>query len=147
MLRLQGVSGIEVLALPMGYSFALIVHSVVMLVCARKMIFVSLREVFVALLKSLVAALVGGYAAYVALNQFVRFWDTDTFMTILAQGFSAALCGGVVYVCVQYLFRNTELREIYGNVTVDWVVVRSWCHRTKTSSPSNGKARASSYIC
>jgi len=114
MLRLQGVSGIEVLALPMGYSFALIVHSVVMLVCARKMIFVSLREVFVALLKSLVAALVGGYAAYVALNQFVRFWETDTLMTILAQGFLATVCGGLVYVFVQYLFRNTELREIYG---------------------------------
>jgi putative peptidoglycan lipid II flippase len=115
-LRLQGVSGIEVLALPMGYSIALIVQSVVLLLCARKIIFVSLREIFVAFSQSCAAALGAGYVAYVTLNQFVHYADTDTLLTILAQGFVAVCCGMLTYTLLQYLFRNAELREIYSTL-------------------------------
>jgi putative peptidoglycan lipid II flippase len=111
-LHLEGVPGIEVLALPLGYSLALILHSTVLIIAARKIIFVSLREIGIACLQAFIAALGGGYIAYVALNWFAAFWPTDTLGTIFFQGFFAFLFGAGVYVILQYLFRNGELREI-----------------------------------
>ena len=111
-LRLEGVSGIEVLALPMGYSIALIVHSTVLLLAARKLIFVSIKALFISFMQALISALLGGYVAYAALNWFATYWTTDTLATIFFQGFFAVLFGACVYVLIQYLFRNTELREI-----------------------------------
>jgi putative peptidoglycan lipid II flippase len=111
-LRLQGVVGIEVLALPMGYSLALIAHSVALLILSRKHIYVSLRAVAIACVKALIAALAAGVVAYVSLNFFVRFFDADTLLTILAQGAIATIVGLVVYGGVQYLLRSAELNEI-----------------------------------
>lgn len=115
-LRLDGVSGIEVLALPMGYSIALVVHSLILLVFARKLIFVSLWEVAVAFIKALIAAVGAGSAAYAALNHFVQYFDADTLLTILSQGFVATIVGMTVYVGIQYVLRSTELSEIYNTL-------------------------------
>lgn len=111
-LRLEGVPGIEVLALPMGYSIALIVHSAVLLLAARKLIFVSLRELSISFGQAFISALAGGYVAYASLNWFATYWTTDTLATIFFQGFFAFLFGACVYALMQYLFGNTELREI-----------------------------------
>lgn len=116
LLRLQDVSGVEVLALPLGYSIALILHSIVLVIVSRKIIFISLQELGVTFLQASLAAFVAGYIAYWILNWFVAFWDTDTFATIFFQGFFAFLAGAMVYVVIQRLFRNGELRDIIQTI-------------------------------
>jgi putative peptidoglycan lipid II flippase len=112
-MRLEGVAGIEVLALPLGYTFALILHACIIALFARKHVYLSLRKLFIPFIQSVAGALVGGYVAYVTLNYFVTVFETDTFHAIFMQGLLAFLSGSVGYVMVQSLFRNRELGEIY----------------------------------
>jgi putative peptidoglycan lipid II flippase len=116
-MRLDDVHGIEVLALPMGYSLALIANSVVMLFCARRHIFISLTPLLKPCMQSFLAALVGGYVAYTVLNHFVILVTTDTLFSVLAQGSVAAILGCFGYICMQYLFKNEELEEIRRALT------------------------------
>lgn len=112
-MRLPDVQGIEVLALPLGYSFALIIHSFVILFFSRSHIALSLRALVVPFFQSFCASLFGGYVAYVSLNFFVTQFTTDTLMSIFAQGLIAGIggCGG--YVLLQFFFKNEELFEVF----------------------------------
>lgn len=112
LMRLEGVSGIEVLALPLGYSCALIVHSIVLLILARTDLYIQSRKLIAPFVQSFVSAFFAGYVAYTLLNYFVLIFTVDTLFTVLAQGFLAAVGGGVGYVALQYLFKNDELIEI-----------------------------------
>lgn len=112
-MRLDGVGGIEVLALPMGYSLALFVHSILILYFIRSAMNISLRRLCVPFMQSGFAALFGGYVAYTTLNYFVTNITPDTFMTVFLQGFMAAVGGFAGYVLVQYVLKNEELRETY----------------------------------
>ncbi len=112
LMRLEGVSGIEVLALPLGYSAALILHSMLMVVCARKVLRIRLRSLVRPFLQSVFAACAGGFVAYSALNHVVTFAKIDTLVSVLMQGFVAATTGFCAYLLVQYLFKNQELLEM-----------------------------------
>lgn len=112
-MRLENVTGVEVLALPLGYTLALILHVTIMAFFARKHVFLSLRKLFVPFMQSIIGALFGGYVSYVTLNYFVTVFKTDTFHAVFAQGLFAFMCGSVGYIVVQYLFKNKELAEIY----------------------------------
>ncbi len=112
LMRLEGVSGIEVLALPLGYSCALIVHSVALLILARTHVFIQSRTLIAPFIQSFISALFAGYVAYTLLNYFVLVFTVDTLLTVFAQGFFAAVGGCVGYVALQYLFKNEELIEI-----------------------------------
>jgi putative peptidoglycan lipid II flippase len=112
-LRLEDVRGIEVLALPLGYSIALTAHSTVLLLCARKKIFVSIRTLAKPFLQSFTAALFAGYVAYTALNFFVLHVTADTLLSVLAQGALAGISGMLAYAVLQYFFRNEEFKEVY----------------------------------
>jgi hypothetical protein len=63
-------------------------------------------------LKSSVSALFAGYVAYAVLNYFVAVFDTDTFVTVLAQGALAGLAGLAGFVLLQYIFKSEELDEV-----------------------------------
>lgn len=115
-LRLEGVPGVEVLALPMGYSIALVIHSTILVLTAHRIIFISLRQLGIAFLKGFVAALGAGYVAYCTLNWFSALWTTNTLATIFFQGFFAFFLGACAYVVMQYLFRSAELTEITGTL-------------------------------
>ncbi len=112
-MRLEGVEGIEVLALPLGYSCALIIHSLAILLYARRYIFLSVRTLLRPFLQSLVSALFAGYVAYTTLNFFATSFTADTLLSVFAQGFIAGIGGCVGYVLVQHLCKNQELQEIY----------------------------------
>jgi hypothetical protein len=111
-MRLEGVSGIEVLALPLGYSCALIVHGFVLIILARKDLYIQSKKLIAPFVQSFASAVFAGYVAYILLNYFVLVFTVDTLATVLAQGFLAAVGGGVGYVMLQYLFKNQELIEI-----------------------------------
>ncbi|MFZ2253049.1 MAG: lipid II flippase MurJ [Minisyncoccia bacterium] len=113
LMRLQGVQGIEVLALPLGYSIALILHSIVLLLLSQKYIRVSARVLFVPFVHMFVASLFAGYVAYSILNLFVTGVEPDTLLTVFSQGFIAALGGLAGFIFIQYLCKSKELSEIF----------------------------------
>lgn len=113
MMRLPDVQGIEVLALPLGYSCALIVHSIVLIVLSRKRLFISVRSLFVPFFESFGSSCVAGYIAYLLLNYFVAFFTVDSLVTVFAQGFLACSGGIITYTALQYLMKSAELHEIY----------------------------------
>jgi hypothetical protein len=115
-MRLEGVRGIEVLALPLGYSCALVIHSILLFFFARKHLHILGSVVFRPLLQSSVSAFFAGYVAYVSLNYFVTLFVVDTVWTVLSQGFLAGLFGIFGYMLMQYVVRNQELREIYVTI-------------------------------
>ncbi len=112
LMRLEGVHGIEVLALPLGYTCALSIHSVLMLVCARRIIFVSIRKLVRPIFQASVAAIIGGFVAYTTLNYVVTLFSITTLVAVLFQGIAAAICGFSAYLGIQYLLKNQELIEM-----------------------------------
>lgn len=111
-MRLEGVSGIEVLALPLGYSCALIIHSIVLVFLSRHYLYIRSRLLLRPFFQSFISASGSGYVSYTLLNYFVSLFTVDTLMTILAQGFLAGIGGCGTYVLIQYFFKNEELFEI-----------------------------------
>ena len=112
-MRLEGVSGIEVLALPLGYSCALILHSIVLFILGRKYVFIAGAACIRPLAQASIAALFAGYVAYATLNYFVTGFEPDTLLSVFSQGAIAGIGGCAGYVIVQHLFKNNELKEIY----------------------------------
>lgn len=112
LMRLEGVAGIEVLALPLSYSAALILHSMIILALGRRKLGIPLGALALSFVQSSVSALFAGYIAYTVLNYFVTFFEADTLLTIFAQGAFAAIMGAVSFAVMQFFFRNKELSEV-----------------------------------
>jgi len=113
LMRLQGVSGIEVLALPLGYSFALIVHSIVLIVISKKHLFFGIRELVGSTSRAFFAALVAGFVAYTTLNFFATGIEADTLLTISLQGLFAGSMGITGAIFAYYSVKSPELAEVY----------------------------------
>lgn len=116
LMRLNDVPGIEVLALPLGYSSALIVESVLLVVLAKKELFISIRILLASLGRGIVAAFVAGFCAYTTLNFYVTGIETDTLLAIFLQGLLASVAGGVGALITYYLLRSPELGEAYSAI-------------------------------
>ncbi len=113
LMRLEGVSGIEVLALPLGYSFALILQGIALVFVSRRELFVSARVLGISLLRDLAAAVVAGFCAYTTLNFYATGIEADTLLTIFLQGLFAASIGILGALITYYLLRSPELKEAY----------------------------------
>ncbi len=111
-MRLEGVLGIEVLALPLGYSVALILHSVILFLCSRRTLFLKVRTLILSFIQSLAAAIFGGGIAYTVLNYVATLYKPETAFGVFTHGLTAGACGFLTYIFAQYIFQNTELREI-----------------------------------
>jgi putative peptidoglycan lipid II flippase len=112
-MRLGGVSGIEVLALPLGYSCALILQSIVLTVLCGVKLGISVRSLIMPTVRSLIAALFGGYVAYSSLNYFVTAMTTDTLISVFLQGLLAGLSGVAGFILMHTVMRSEELIEMY----------------------------------
>lgn len=112
LMRLEDVTGTEVLALPIAYSAALIIHGIIMMIAARRHVFVSIRALVRPFLQSLGAGVGAGTAAYSMLNYLVTVFETDTLLTIFMQGAIAAFAGLLVYAVIQHLWKSEELNEV-----------------------------------
>ncbi len=110
--RLDTVTGVEVLMLPLGFTLGTLVQTFVMLVVMSRTFKLSFdgmgRHFFV----SVCASLAGGVAAYLTLIFVVDGVNQDRFVGILLQG-SAAGVVGILGVIVTYrLLHSPELHEI-----------------------------------
>lgn len=113
LMRLNGVPGTEVLALPLGYACALIIESVFLIYYARRTLYLAASEVIFHVFRAVVAALAAGFCAYTVLNFYASGFEADTLLTIFVQGLFAGLTGILGALAAYYLLRSPELEEIY----------------------------------
>lgn len=114
-MRLDGVAGSEVLAIAFGYSAAVIIQALVLVLLMGRIFAVPLRTVFRPLVHAFCAATVGGLTAYAALNFVVEGVDQERFIGILIQGILAGIAGIAGTVLTYAYFKSRELREIYSS--------------------------------
>ncbi len=116
LMRLEGVPGIEVLALPLGYSLALILQSIALVAVSRRELLISGKVLLVSLARGLSSAFIAGFCAYTTLNFYVSGIEADTLLTVFLQGLSAALVGALGALITYYVLRSPELTEAYQAV-------------------------------
>ncbi len=116
LMRLEGVPGTEVLALPLGYSCALILESVVLVVWSRRQLYIPARILLGHVLRAFAAALAAGISAYIVLNFYATGVEADTLLTIFLQGLFAGVMGILGALCMYYVLKSPELREIYRSI-------------------------------
>jgi putative peptidoglycan lipid II flippase len=114
-MRLEGVTGSEVLALAFGYSLAVIVQSVILFAVFSWIVSFKMNGLLRSLIVSLMAAIVGGISAYIALNFFVVGINPETFVGIFIQGFLAGVVGCVGILLTYAGFNSPELNEVYAS--------------------------------
>lgn len=115
-MRIGDVVGGEVLILALGYSLAIILQTIVLLVFAVRQFSIPMDWFIPNFGRALCASLVGATVAYSTLNIFVHGINDTAFLGILLQG---ALGGamGIVSIIVTYrVLRSPELTEIYASL-------------------------------
>ncbi len=116
-MRLDDISGIEVIALPLGYSTALIIESLVLIYIARNKLFINVPILVGTTARGLLAALAAGFCAYTTLNFYaVTSPLVDTLLSTFFQGFFATIVGAIGAGIVYYLLRSPELSEAYRSI-------------------------------
>jgi putative peptidoglycan lipid II flippase len=115
-MRLEGVPGTEVLALPLGYSVGLMIDSVLLLWCSRRRLGLGLQSLTTHFLSACMAATVALVFSYLTLNGLATVITTDTLIGIFAQGFISG-CAGIFGAFLIYAtFRSPELSEVYRSL-------------------------------
>ncbi len=116
LMRLEGVPGTEILALPLGYSLAIIINSAALIVYSRKELLVNVRVLTLNLFRAFTAAVVAGIVAYGTLNFIVVGIQTDTLLGIFLQGFFASVAGFIAALSTYFALRSPELSEVYRSL-------------------------------
>lgn len=110
--RLDGVQGVEVLMIPMGFLLGVIIECVVLIVLFAREFSLSYRILTVSFARSLVAALVGASFAYGALVFIVEGVNQEKFIGIFIQGLAGGVTGIFGVVATYAVLRSPELAEI-----------------------------------
>lgn len=111
-LRVGGVRGTEMLALPLAYSLGMIVNCVLLFISFQKEfgdVWSSARKTF---FEALISSLFMGVIVYFALGFLDDVFNINTFVGIFSQGFLAIMVGGVVWFLSLRLLKNNELKEV-----------------------------------
>jgi putative peptidoglycan lipid II flippase len=112
-LKLEGVEGIKIIALPLSLSIFSVLHSSLLLIGVKKRLGkINGREIFLSFLKIVIGTSFLVFSAYIALNLSAYFLGTQTFFAVLIQAVSAFLAGGVSFVIVSCLLGCEEIKSI-----------------------------------
>ncbi len=112
LLRLDGVSGVEVLMLPLGYTIGVLLELLVMLICFSYIYGFQVRTLWRPFWQGTCAAVAGGLAAYLTLAFIVEGVNQNTFIGIFIQGVAGGALGITAIVAVYALLDSTELHEL-----------------------------------
>jgi putative peptidoglycan lipid II flippase len=110
--RVGGISGTEVLALPIGYSLAMILNVVLLWTLFESENKGFGKPIMKSLFQIVSASLIMGFISYVALNTTQSFFDTDTLIGIFSQGLFAGLIGIACGIALMWLLESRELSEV-----------------------------------
>lgn len=113
LLRLEGVTGAEVLMLPLGYTVGVIVQVLLMIYFLARTYSLSLTGLWSHFFESCIASVIGGFVAYATLIFVVEGVNQDRFLGILMQGLLAGVLGVITVVAVYRILGSPELHEIY----------------------------------
>ncbi len=112
-MRLDGVLGSEVLMIAAGYSIAIILQTLLLLIIAVRFFALDMKWVPLHIFRSLLATIVGALFAYGALHFFVEGINEEKFIGIFLQGFMGGLAGLIGVIAAYYVTKSPELTEIY----------------------------------
>lgn len=112
LLRVDDLSGVAILLLPLAFSFGLLCNAILHWIFFEKDFAKLPANTWLGLWQTLTASLIAGVAAYLYLNALQPFFNQHLFWGIFAQGFFAGLVGLLVYVLILFWFGNEEVKEI-----------------------------------
>lgn len=114
LLRVQGIAGIEVLMLPLGYTLGTLASALAFWIKFEKEFSHGdlLRATWRSWIGSLGAGVIGGFFAYIGLNMFDKVFDLNTVLGVFLHGFVAGILGLVFSVIVLRVLRNEEFEEV-----------------------------------
>jgi uncharacterized membrane protein len=116
-LRLEGVSHIEILALPLAFSIGNIFNYIALWRIFNKDFpeinaFPLLRTT----LQTTVASLCMGAVAYGSLNIFALMFNQERFWGVFFQGLFAGLFGLTIFITVLLMVKNEDMIDIYRSI-------------------------------
>lgn len=118
LLRVSGVPGTIMLALPLAYALGSILNFSLVWFMFRKDFLkgksFGLSKTF---MDSIISAIVMGLVAYEFLNIFAGIFLTNTLPGIFLQGFLSGIIGIIFGVSVLYLLKNKELKDIVDTLS------------------------------
>ncbi|MBI1974258.1 MAG: hypothetical protein HYS51_00125 [Candidatus Zambryskibacteria bacterium] len=123
-LRVQNLPDTAVLVLPLAFSLATILNSVILWAAFEREFPGFSRGIARTLFDSLGASFIIGVVAYLALKIFGPLFNTATLPGIFAQGFLSGITALVAGVAVLLALKNKELSEIWDAVRQKFVKTR-----------------------
>jgi peptidoglycan biosynthesis protein MviN/MurJ (putative lipid II flippase) len=111
--RVEDIPGAGVLMLPLGFSIGTILNTIVLWVMFERDFGSLKRKVGRSIFTSFSAAVIGGFAAYVALSVAGNSLDLDTFGGIAMQGILGGVAGIATIILVFKLLGSVELGEVW----------------------------------
>lgn len=115
LLRLDGVTNITLLALPLAFSIGNIFNYFALLVVFKKDFpEANSFPVLKTTLQTVVASLCMAVTTYGFLNFIQLYIDQDRFWGVLSQGLLSGIVGIIVFIIVMTLFKNEDMNEFLG---------------------------------
>jgi len=112
LMRVESVTGAEVLILPFSYALSLCFKLLVLLFCIRRRFQLPLGWLRIHLTRAFCSALSGALAAYFTLRLLSGFIDINTLLGVFTQGFIAGVAGIIVTGLSYYLTGAPEFTEV-----------------------------------
>lgn len=116
LLRVRDVPGTEVLMLALGYSLALVLHTIFLLLFFMRKFELRFYTFGRSFIQSIVAGICAGTVAYLTLNAFALGSETDTVLRVFSQGASAGILGILSAAGAFFLMRSAEYHEAINAV-------------------------------
>lgn len=115
--RVVGISGTEVLMLPLGYMLGTIINMLIFWFVFEKDFGEGrfTKNVSRTLWQSFESAVIAGYMAYVTLNLSEPFIDQTKVLSVFAHGLLGGLVGLLSWGGVLFLLKNEEVIEVWGS--------------------------------
>jgi len=111
--RVDDISGISILMMPLGYSTALLINGLLLWISFGREFVGFTKSLRDTLFQSFSASVVMGFAAYVGLNIFDNFLNLNKLHGIFLQGLLSGLFGIAVGIIILKLLKNKEIEEIW----------------------------------
>jgi putative peptidoglycan lipid II flippase len=116
MLKVDRLQGLEILALPLGFSIGTIIQSVALFFFFKKEFPFDASSIYKTFFQSFIAALIAGFTAYIGLNIFDNFFDLTTLKGIFLQGFLAGVIGIFAHIYFLKIVGSEELKEFMKTI-------------------------------
>lgn len=112
LLKVNDISGTEILMLPLAYSIGTILNFILHWVFVKKDFMSDESFITKTFFQSLGASFFLGLVSYLSLNILSPIFGTTTFMGVFLQGFISGLLGIASAIIVLYLLKSEELKSI-----------------------------------